>query len=102
MALKGANSVSPQCASKPVGSVPKGKCSAWSWNPGAKTCWMKTSRGSKPNPNGDISGVVVPAPCTWVPDTDYYGGHLGNVGVNITRFMLTSPRLHGPFCHTGR
>lgn len=48
------------CIHKDPAAEPKGKCSAWSWNPGTKTCWMKTGRGTKPNQNGDISGQVVP------------------------------------------
>ena len=49
------------CSSKPEAAAPKGKCAAWSFNHGTKTCWMKTSKGTHPNPNGDTSGVVLAA-----------------------------------------
>lgn len=59
------------CASKPESQTPKGNCSAWSFNHGSKTCWMKTSpkvpclhpaagcSGTRPVHNGDTSGVVM-------------------------------------------
>jgi hypothetical protein len=46
------------CAKKPYYEEPVGLCSAWSWNKGSKTCWMKTRNSSHPSHNGDTSGVV--------------------------------------------
>ena len=47
------------CASKPVAQRPQGKCGAWSFNHGTKTCWMKTKNSTHPNHNEDTSGVIV-------------------------------------------
>ena len=47
------------CASKPEAKEPKGKCGAWSFNHGSKTCWMKTKNSTHPNHNGDTSGILV-------------------------------------------
>jgi hypothetical protein len=46
------------CAKKPYYEEPIGLCSAWSWNKGSKTCWMKTRNSTHPSHNGDTSGVV--------------------------------------------
>ena len=62
------------CARKPYYEVPIGMCSAWSFNHGSKTCWMKTGNSTHPNHNGDTSGVVtsrgatsINASCSAVP-----------------------------------
>ena len=49
------------CAEKPEDKVPLGKCGAWSFNHGTKTCWMKYRNSSHPNHNGDTSGIVKPS-----------------------------------------
>ena len=46
------------CATKPEEQEPKGKCGAWSFNHGSKTCWMKTQNSTNPTHNGDTSGIL--------------------------------------------
>ena len=88
-----------RCANKKPDTEPKGNCSAWSFNHPSKTCWMKTSKGTKPNHNGDTSGVVTgaarpPPVCGTMVHTDLDCHNCEEPFHSLLSCPQPGPRLH--------